>query len=1085
MDAVALGETGSSTPDRPGPGRLAASSGVADAGVRLHLLGPVELLVDGVTVELGPPKQRTLFAALAVDANRPVPLKKIIDRVWDEPTPGARSSAYAHVAHLRRILRGVTRPGAIDILAGSGGYTLRMDADRADLHRYRSCCSRAADTALSPSDRADLYMQAMRMWHGDPLGGVASGWAATVRAGLVTQHLGVLVQWARCELLCGRAGVAADTLGAVAEQYPFSESLLEALMQALAGDGRSAEALDLYARRRRRFAEQLGVEPGRRLTALHTAILRDELPPMYADPVLPPGGGATLPPTAASAPSTDVTRAPLDEVPPARSADVEAAEVEQPGAPGRSWPPVPRQLPLDTAGFLGREAELAALDRFLDAPDAGTGRVYCICGTAGVGKTALAVRWAHRVADRFPDGQLYLDLRGFSPDRPLRSAEALEMLLRAVQGDAARLPPRLDERAAQLRTALAGRRVLLVLDNAASASQVRPLLPGGAGCFTVVTSRYRLASLVARDGAQRLEVTPLRGGAAVDLLRGLLRERAEAEPDAAMALARRCAGLPLALRLAAEMVLSRPHATLATLLTETDGEGDWLDLLDAGDDRSIAVRRVFSWSYRCLEPDSARAFRLLARHPGADIGERAAAAMLGTDLPTTRRLLRGLIDANLVLEVTPGRFNTHDLIRAYARELPGEPEAMARLLNHYLTAAAVTMKAIRPSDPCDYPIDNPLGMDPALEEPVNAMAWLHAERLNLLAAIGYAAEHGHQAQAVQLAATVRRYLELRGYYPDVAQAHRHALQAARELGDRRAEAIIHRNLGVVYGRANQNGSARQHFDSALALYREVDDRVGEAITLGNLGVLALRTSRVAEAERLCTTAIGVCMEHDLPQHMGIPLTTLGTLYTALGRYEDAIDYHARAIAGFSALGQWTAVSAAQDGLGETYRRLGRYEDALECLTAALEGARASGHRYGESAALINLGEVYRLTDRLDEAMECFGRAGRIAVELGDSRCEAGARNGTARVLLVRGQEAGAITELERALAAAEASEDSPQRVRALIGLALVAWQDVAAARGRLHQALELCTATEAHELGEIRDLLARLAVGDRARPVPA
>jgi tetratricopeptide (TPR) repeat protein len=766
---------------------------------------------------------------------------------------------------------------------------------------------------------------------------------------------------------------------------------------------------------------------------------------------------------------------------PARGGD-STGPAAQVGRPGPTSEPPPRQLPPDVSGFTGRDAELDFLNEALEGcadPDAS--RVCCVSGTAGVGKTALALHWAHQVSHRFPDGQLYLDLRGFGPDRPMDPAEGLEILLRAVRGDGFEPPPGLEARSGRFRSALAGLRILLILDNAASAEQVRPLLPAGAGCLTIVTSRYALPALVARDGARRLNISPLQIAAAADVLRGLLGDRADAEPDSVVSLARRCAGLPLMLRVAAEVALSRPYTTLADLLAEADSQDGWLDLLDTlGDDRT-SVRRVFSWSYRCLDPDTARAFRLLGSQPGTDIDEHAAAAMLGVDVAVARRRLRNLVGVNLAVEPARGRFGMHDLLRAYASELDTDREAMRRLLDHYLTTAAAAMASIRPADTRDFEIEPATGRAAALlADPRQAMTWLHTERRNILAAIVFADTHVYPEHAVRLAATTRRYLEMRGYYLDVAQAHDHALNSARSLGDQRAEAITHRNLGVVFGRANRNAEAEEHFRTAIGLYRGTGDRAGEAAGIGNLGLLYLRTSRAGDAETYLRRAVDQALELDLPLCAASDLTALGTLETFLGRYEDAIEHHARAIAGYMAVGLWQTAAAAQDGLGEAYLRLGRYDDARVCLDAALASTEASGNRYGEAATLNNLGELHRLTGRPDDALTCFRRAIDIAAAIGDDRCEAGGHNGVARVMIPRGHVVEATAHLECALAAAVRAEDSQQRVRALIGMALAAGHDLDATRQALDHARAACTALETLEAQEIERLSVRLENGHHA-----
>ncbi|MFB9237533.1 tetratricopeptide repeat protein [Plantactinospora siamensis] len=1008
------------------------SAHVDRPAVTVRLLGPVEVRADGGAVALGPAKQKALLAALAIDVGHPVPVRTVMERLWDDPPAGARSSLYSYVARLRQVLRGITGRGApLDIATGSGGYMLRASPQAVDLARYTASIARARQTT-HPAERAELFSQAIEVWGGEPLADVAGAWAANLRAALTEQQVGVMTDWAESELACGRPDSVVNRLPIFLERHPLVEPLLAAFLQALAMQGRSAEALDRYARYRERLIEELGADPGPRLAQIHAAILRNEVP----------------------------TRQWPGERPPAT-------------AEATTRPDPPRQLPLDIAALIGREREVAAVSAALDPSTEEAGRACCISGTAGVGKTALAVHCAHRMSQQFPDGQLYLDLRGFGPDRPLDAAEALEILLRAVGVPSA--PYTLAERINAYRSAMADRRVLVLLDNAAASEQVRPLLAAGPGCATLITSRDKLAALVARDSATRVDLAPLPAEAAVRLLERLLGQRASVDRHTLLALAQRCSFLPLALRVATEAVRSRPRTPLAALMAEADGGPGWLDLLDTGDDDSTAVRGVLSWSYRSLAEDAARAFRLLGSHPGQQFGEAAAMALLGEDIRTTRRLLRDLLRANLIMEVGQSRFVMHDLLRQYAREFPQDRPAIIRMLDHYLITASAAMRTIRPMDLHDLaapPSDAPAPFTRAEE----AMRWLRMERANLLAAIERAAASGHPHHVVRLASTIRRFLELRGSYTDMARVHHLALDAARELGDVRAEALTLRNIGVMYGRVNETELALQHFTRSLELFRAVGDRVGEASVLGNLGILFMNMSRVAAAESHLRQAIALCLEIDVPLLLGTSLTALGALYAGLGRYDEAIEHHARAIAGLLHIGNWQAAAAAQDGLGATYRRLGRYDEAWHCFDQALRAARASGHRYGECAVLINLGELYRLTGCDERAVWCFRQATQIARSIDDRRCEAGALNGLARVLLADGRMGEATVLLRRALLAARSAEDSTQQVRALTGLGLSHRDERQVAHRFLDQAWSACTPLETTEAQEIRAI--RIEIDD-------
>jgi DNA-binding SARP family transcriptional activator len=593
----------------------------------LRLLGPVQMWAAGQSLDLGPPKQRAVLAALAVEANRPVPMPTLVERVWDQaPPPHARDVVYTHLTAVRRMLREATavEGDAAALLRTGGGYLLEIDPDRVDAHRFRRLTEQARSPATPPTAQAALLRQALDLWRGPALADLSSAWAGRVRQAWQQQRLAAVRHWAEVELRLGRPTAAVEDLVPLAAEHPLVEPLLALLMRALHADGRDAEALDVYATARRRLAEELGVDPGVELREVHQAILRGTLPP--------PGPGA------ADAADADVAAA--------------GAGKGEPRAPTR---PVPAQLPADVHAFTGRRQELAALDRLLtpgqaDGADGQSTAVVisAVSGTAGVGKTALAVHWAQRARARYPDGQLYVNLRGYDPAQPMTAADALGGFLTGLGVAGPDIPPDLDDRAARYRTEIAGRRILVVLDNASSVDQVRPLLPGSASAMVLVTSRDSLPGLVAVHGARRLDLEFLPLPDAVALLRTLIGPQVDAEPAAASALAERCVRLPLALRVAAELAVARPAIALADLVTELGDLQRRLELLDAGGDPRAAVRAVFSWSYRQLPPDAARTFRLIGLHPGVDIDHYGAAALADTSADHARATLDLLARAHLV-----------------------------------------------------------------------------------------------------------------------------------------------------------------------------------------------------------------------------------------------------------------------------------------------------------------------------------------------------------------------------------------------------------------------------------------------------
>ncbi|MGH3898786.1 MAG: ATP-binding protein, partial [Pseudonocardiaceae bacterium] len=516
---------------------------------------------------------------------------------------------------------------------------------------------------------------------------------------------------------------------------------------------------------------------------------------------------------------------------------------------------VPAQLPPAVEVFTGRSQELVELDHLLartaDQATAAqvTGRdstsvvISAVSGTAGVGKTELALRWAHRVRGEFPDGQLYVNLRGFDPDQPLSAADALAGFLRALGLAGQNIPVEVEERAAAYRSLLNGRRMLVVLDNASSVEQVRPLLPGAPSCVVVVTSRDSLAGLVARHGAQRLDLDLLPLEDAVALLAALIGGRVRAEPEAAATLAQLCARLPLALRVAAELAAARPTITLAQLIGELADEQRRLELLDAGGDARTAVRAVFSWSYQHLPAAAARAFRLIGLHPGPDFDPYAVAALAGTSLDQAQQMVDLLARARLTRDPRPGRYGMHDLLRAYATHLADVEDseadrhaALTRLFDHYLATAAAAMDTLVPAEQHRRPrVPPPAIPTPPMPDPATARAWLDAERTTLTAASAYSAAYGWPGHTTRLATTLFRYLAVGGHISDGLTIHTYALRVARHTGEPAAEVNALLNLGHIYWKQGHYQQAAERLQQALTLTREIGDRLGEARALNNLG----------------------------------------------------------------------------------------------------------------------------------------------------------------------------------------------------------------------------------------------------------
>jgi tetratricopeptide (TPR) repeat protein/DNA-binding XRE family transcriptional regulator len=609
---------------------------------------------------------------------------------------------------------------------------------------------------------------------------------------------------------------------------------------------------------------------------------------------------------------------------------------------------VPRQLPGWVRHFTGRAGELASLTRLLDTANAG-GRgmvvVSAIGGTAGVGKTALAVHWAHQVADQFPDGQLYVNLRGYDPDRPVPPADALAWFLRALGVAGQDIPATMEERAAWFRSLLAGRRVLVVLDNAGYEEQVRSLLPGSSACVTVVTSRDALAGLVARDGATRLDLDLLPPAEAAGLLQALIGPRAEADPAATEALAGQCCRLPLVLRVASELAAARPHDSLASLVAELTDQQRRLDLLDTGGDPRTAVRTVLSWSYQHLEADAARMFRLAGLHPGPDLDAYAAAALTGsTTVDQARRLLARLARGHLIHATGPGRYAMHDLLRAYAAGQAAAQDgqdaaraALTRLFDHYLHTAAAAMDTLVPAEQHRSPrISQPGTPIPPMTDPAAARAWLDGDQAALIAATVHAAEHGWPGHATNLAATLFRYLDTGGHYPEGITVHTCARRVARRIGDRVAEARELNSLGVMNCRQARYPQAARYWRQALDLFRQSGDQAGEAYVLGNLGEVALLQSRYVQATRHLRQAIPLFRQAGDTTGEAYALNSFGEIDARQGRYTQAIRHYQQAQDLFRQTGDRTGEAYTLSNLCDVDLRQGRYPQAICRVRQALD-----------------------------------------------------------------------------------------------------------------------------------------------------
>jgi tetratricopeptide (TPR) repeat protein/transcriptional regulator with XRE-family HTH domain len=783
--------------------------------------------------------------------------------------------------------------------------------------------------------------------------------------------------------------------------------------------------------------------------------------------------GKTLPPTDRFDILIQLLRATPAEQGALATARDRIAEGRRAGEAGT--PAAPRQLPADVYGFTGREPYLKELDELVPA-DPSTVVVAAITGPAGVGKTSLAIHWGHRVRDRFPDGELYANLRGFAGGAPVRPIEALAQFLRTLGVPPDQIPAEVDGAASLFRSALTGRRMLILLDNAAGAEQVRPLLPGSTGCLVLVTSRHRLSGLVAREGARRLSLDLLSLDESRTLLwRVLGAERVAAEPEAVTELARACSRLPLALRIASANLSNHPQRSIAEHVAQLHSDRG-LAMLDLDGDEESGVRRAFDLSYRAADVDGQRLFRLLGLVPGPDVTAEGAAAL--ADLPVSRatELLDRLADAHLAHEHAPGRYACHDLLRQYAADRARREDAAtvrdAALSRWYgwclatADAAAMVLYPYRLRLPMPAATSGAGGgtHPPAAEfaDAAAALAWLDAEHASLVAAISHAAEAGTRSAAWLLADTLRGYFWLRMHVVDWERAAGTALAAAQADGDLPAQAAAQLSLGDLHERRSRFREAIAYYTGALALSQRAGWVEGQAAALGYLGGVHRHRGELTLSADHFQRALAHYRDRGLRYGEAVTLAHLGSTYRQLGRLPDAITYGHRALALHRESGSVHGEAVTLNNLGESYHLQGELSRAIDHHTRALALVRELGDRGNEAFTLRHLAAVHRDAGRIDQAMESAQAALALARQIGDRRAEVLALNTTGTIHHRLGQHGEAAASHREALSLARATGDRHPEVEALFGLA--------AAEHRLGQVTEARAHAEraralAHEAG--------------------
>jgi DNA-binding SARP family transcriptional activator/tetratricopeptide (TPR) repeat protein len=899
--------------------------------VDVRLLGSFELVADGEMRTIRAELLRTLLAVLAMAVPKPVPTSTLGVALWGlEPPANVKGALHTYVSRLRQVVGN-------RIVTERDGYRLAVEADAVDALRFLR-----ASASAGQASRDDVS-QMLGLWRGKAFDHVRSDWLESRYGSELTErHLVVLERRIDLDVADGRSAELIAELSALVDRYSLRETLWVRLLLALERSGRRAEALERYEVVRLRLAEELGVSPGTELRRTHERLLAADATSTHTRPTS-----------------------------------------------------VPRQLPSDFTQFTGREEALRDLDALLPRT-AVPGQpvvIAAVHGTAGVGKTALAVHWAHRIHEHFPDGQLFLNLRGYGPGRPVEPPAALDTLLRCLGMSGQEIPEDSAARSLALRSMLADRRVLLILDNARDPEQVRPLLPGSS-CMVVVTSRNRMRGLAVRDGAHRIDLSPLAPGEAVTLLTSRLRHRGVPYAEQHLAeLAELSGHLPLALAIVAEHAASHLGAGPAALVEQLRHRRSRLDRLDLADPPS-SLRAVFSWSYLALEADEARCFRLLGLHAGPDFSSHSAAALLGVPVTQARRSIDRLVDAHLVHQTASDRFVLHDLLRLYASELDLEPEldpALRRGYDWYLHSAAAA-RAVTGALSRLVDIGEPVaGITPtSFTDETAAHEWLDRERANLIAAVHDAAARRHDRATYRLAQLTHTYLWERGALTDIFELQDLALTAARRSSDESARAVSHNQLGVAYIRRADWDRAEEHLRLACRIFEAEGHDLGHLAALGNLGSLYRLSGRPTESVQMQERSIEIARRTGDSVSEGTLMNKLALALVDLATYDRAITIARRSTKLLRSAGTRWQEASATDTLGQALDGRGEHAAAVDAYHRALDGFRYVGDSWSECIVLTHLGIAQRAAGQQEAARASWRSALQIydqtgAVDSGELR----------------------------------------------------------------------------------------------------
>lgn len=875
--------------------------------VEVQLLGGVSVRLDGRSVELGGDRLRSLLAILALMAGDSVPTALLVERIWGEAPPAnAGPSLHTLMTRLRRAV------GADLVATGPTGYSLRVEPEQVDVLRFARLLRTAAQS-VERVDERDAIDEALALWNGRPFAGVRSDWLESIELPrLEEQYLAAVER--RFDLRSldrspQNRGEELSELRRLTVAYPLRESLWARFLRLLARSGRTAEAIELYDEVRSRIADELGVDPGAELRAVF-----DELT------------GTRTRPSRRVAPS---------------------------------------QLPSDVLGFTGRKDVLAELDGVLAGRDPESTVAVVLHGPGGVGKTSLAVHWSHLVAEQFPDGLLFVDLGGYGPGAPVDASVALGYLLHALGVPASQIPAEVGGRSALLRSTLAGQRVLLVLDNALNAEQVRPLLPG-MGAVVLITSRSRLRGLVAREGARQVAIDQLSTADARSLLTGRIGLPDSGSVQLLDQLADRCNHLPLALVIAAEQVARRSGSALAELVGELTEHQ--LDAFDASDDPATDLRAVFSWSYRTLDPEAARFFRMLSIYPGRRFAPQAAAALTSHDARTAGKLLRRLADLHLAVETSANRFQLHDLLRAYAAEELAKATddvdaAWERLLDWAVQSAVAARLVLGEPRKLHY-IDEPLpGTVPlTFEDQPAARAWFDLELRGLMAMVVGGAARGMHGQAARLGLLLWNALARLVSLHEALTIQEVAAEAAQHVDHPVLAALAANQLATSHGARGELVQAEVELLRALEMFTRLGNPDGIALVRGNLGFLRQLEGKYDEAVEHQRAALEITRAQGDDHATAGLLNNLAMTYNESGRYAEARLTAIECVRICQDLTDLRPLCFVNDTLGQAYVGLGEVELATERFAAAVMLNLRIGNPAAAVGSQVRLGHAWQGTD---------------------------------------------------------------------------------------------------------------------------